>query len=424
MLSHASLTFDCLLDSLNTACKLPQLKAGLGSSDDVQIVFLFAVCSLLALLFSSMQQPNIDGKVNYSLMMETGTLVCYAILSASFFYLLRQLHQFKEDTVQAKKVDSCNFKQSIGTLASTDVHGEDGGICKEKGTSKEKRNSEVQLIEKGMERMVETGVEPNNVFSYSAMIVGCAKAGDLVRAEHWHRRMLEKGLKPNAETYSALISAFAKTGDVVTASLYLMSMEKAQIQTDVTLYCSILDACAKAGDAERAEQIFRRMQSADIQPNVAAYASLAQSVANRGDWNGMEQLIEKMSNQGHSMNQYVLSALLISYAAAHPPQAQRAEVAFLEGRAKGIKLTWHGIDALRRAVGVTRYKQLTSEDDTQRKQLSPQPPAMNMWHGSTVQTSEQVRRRPSDHGRKDDCRSYTRPGKYPCYVKAGKSKSF
>jgi len=282
---------------------------------------------------------------------------------------------------------------------------------------------ETEAKESGKETKAKLNVLPEckaepNAASYNAMIESFAEAGDTVHAEFWHRKMFDQGLKPSQRAFSMLISACAKAGDVVAASLHLMSMEKAQILTDVAVYSSILDACAKAGDAERAEQLFKRMQSVGIHPDAAAYTSLAQSIAHRGDWNELERLAETMTKQGHLMNNDFLSALLISYAAAYPPQAQRAEEAFWEGCAKGITANCHGLDALRCAVGLVRYKQLTSMKKTPAKEPSPRlKEASGTRNGSMAMTNDQVRWRTVDHGK------YDRAGKYPCYIKAGKSKA-
>jgi len=202
------------------------------------------------------------------------------------------------------------------------------------------------------------------VVTYSAMIDACAKAGDRVRAEFWHRRMLARGLQPNAHTFSSVISACAKAGDAVAASQHLMSMQEAQVQADVVVYSSVLNACAKAGDAKRAKKVFQQMQASGIQPNIIAYSSLAQALAYRGDWIEVENLENKMINDGHSMNDRFLCALLLSYALACPRQPQRAEAAFVDACANGVPLNKHIFAALRRAVGKARCKQLVSAQNT------------------------------------------------------------
>ena len=143
---------------------------------------------------------------------------------------------------------------------------------------------------------------------------------DPARAEQWHKRMLEKGVQPNAHTFSAVISACAKGGDVAAASQHLKRMEEANIPADVVVYSSVLDACAKAGDSDSAMQIFQQMRAQDIRPNVVAYASLARPFAHRGDWIEVERLAQMMSEEGLSMNEYFLYALLLAYASARPRQ--------------------------------------------------------------------------------------------------------
>jgi len=219
------------------------------------------------------------------------------------------------------------------------------------------------------DKMTSSKADPN-VVTYSTMIDACAKAGDRVRAEFWHRRMLARGLQPNAHTFSSVISACAKAGDAVAASQHLMMMEKAQVRSDVVVYSSVLNACAKAGDTKRAKKVFQQMQSSGIQPNLIAYSSLAQSLAYRGDWMEVENLGNMMTNEGYVMNDRFLCALLLSYALAFPRQAQRAEAAFVDACAKGVPLNTHILAALRRAVGKARCKQLFLARDQMPQQAS------------------------------------------------------
>jgi len=226
---------------------------------------------------------------------------------------------------------------------------------------------DVLRAEKWMEKMIAAEVEPN-VVSYSAMIDACSKAGDPARAELWHKRMLEKGVQPNAHTFSAVISACAKGGNVAAAGQHLKRMEEANIPADVVVYSSVLDACAKAGDSDSAMQIFQQMRAHEIRPNVVAYASLARPFAHRGDWAEVERLAQMMSDEGLTMNEYFLYALLLAYASARPRQAERAAKAFLDARAKGIEANKHVVAALGRAVGRVRCNQLMAPQSTPSQQ--------------------------------------------------------
>jgi pentatricopeptide repeat protein len=246
-------------------------------------------------------------------------------------------------------------------------------------------------------KMSSSKVEPN-VVTYSAMIDACAKAGDRVRAERWHRRMLERGLQPNGYTFSSVIAACAKAGDVVAACQYLEDMEKAEIHADIVVYGSVLNACSKAGDVDRAKKIFQQMQSSGIRPNDFAFSLLAQSLGHVGNWVEVEKLQSLMITEGRSMNEHFLSALLLAYARNRTRQPQRAEAAFLDARAKGVPVNRHVLAALRRAVGAARCKELTSAQDVLPQQMPQsqqhqQPPAARAQHASMMQRGNQARSR-------------------------------
>jgi len=256
-------------------------------------------------------------------------------------------------------------------------------------------NGDESPAQKQTEKMNSSKAEPN-VVTYSSMIDACAKVGDRAGAERWHKRMVERGLQPSAHTFSSVITACAKAGDALAASQYLKMMEQAKIQPDVVVYGSVLNACSRAGDVERAKKIFQHMQSSGIHPNAWAYSLMAQTLAYRGDWLEVEKLEKMMTKAGYSVNEHFLRAQLLSYARAWPRQSQRAEATFLDARARSIAMNKHVFGALRRAVGATRCKQLTSGEEDTLPQQVPHPqqhrqtPAAGAQHGSTVQKSGQI----------------------------------
>jgi len=225
---------------------------------------------------------------------------------------------------------------------------------------------------KQVKKMCSLKVEPN-VVTYSSIIGACAKAGDRIRAEWWHKRMLERGLQPNGHTFSSVITACAKAGDVVAASRYLDDMQRAQIPADRVVYGSILNACAKASDAERAKKMFEQMQSSGIQPNAFHYAALAQSLAHTGNWVEVENLQRTMINSGIPLDEHFLYALLLAYSRNRTRQPQRAEAAFLDARAKGVRANKHVLTCLRKAVGMVRYKELMAAGDVLPQQMTQTP---------------------------------------------------
>merc|ERR1719401_38355 len=145
------------------------------------------------------------------------------------------------------------------------------------------------------------------------MITTCAKAGAMARAEHWHGRMLQCGIAPNAHTCSAMVNACAKAKSprsAEAAERWLNCSEEAGVANDVVVYSSVIDACAKSGDAERAMRIFRRMRAKGLKPHVLAYTALARPFAYRGDWIKVETIAQEMAADGIPRNAYFVYAQL------------------------------------------------------------------------------------------------------------------
>jgi len=177
------------------------------------------------------------------------------------------------------------------------------------------------------------------------------KGDDPKRAEYFHYRMIECGIKPNAHSFSAVINSCAKAGDVAMAEYWLGQSEEACVANDVVVYSSVIDACGKVGDAEKAMEIFRRMQANGIRPHIVAYAALARPFSYRGDWTKVEQIAQEMSASGIEANEYFIYAQLLSYATAKPRQSARAEACFRNALRSGLRVNDHVISALARAVG-------------------------------------------------------------------------
>ncbi|KAK2638664.1 hypothetical protein Ddye_026459 [Dipteronia dyeriana] len=75
------------------------------------------------------------------------------------------------------------------------------------------------------EEMEKRGVRPNCV-TYSALIDGYSKKGNLDEAKLLFEEMEKKGLRPNIITYSALIDGYSKKGNIKEAKRLYEEMVK------------------------------------------------------------------------------------------------------------------------------------------------------------------------------------------------------
>lgn len=223
--------------------------------------------------------------------------------------------------------------------------------------------------------MVDKGVEPNAI-AFCAMIDTCAKAGNLVRAEYWYEKMLQRGIAPDAHIYSAVINACANTagpGSAESAEMWLDRAEQGGL-IDQIVYSSVINACGKVGDIARALRVFQRMRANALKPQVVAYSSLALSYARRGNWQQVESISQDMMADGVAVNEYFAYAQLLSYANCRQKKAQRAENYFRHVLGAGVEANDHIVQALTRCVGSQRCVTLLRELLGDRETPKPPPP--------------------------------------------------
>merc|ERR1719326_1401154 len=99
-------------------------------------------------------------------------------------------------------------------------------------------------------------------------------------------------------------------------------MNQAGFEADVICYSALVEAYGKVNDIKAAMNAFERLVETGQKPSVITYTVLAQPLAKMGDYKGVEEILERMAKDGHSMNDYFLNLLLLSYANCHPRQIQ------------------------------------------------------------------------------------------------------
>merc|ERR1719160_20384 len=123
----------------------------------------------------------------------------------------------------------------------------------------------------------------------------------------------------------------------------------------------MINAYAKVGDVEAAEGVVEEMMERGHPADLVAYASVARLFSRRGDWAKCEAFADQMKREGVRMNEYFLYTLLLSYGNGQPRQCSRAERAFRDAVAAGVKANDHVQGALRRVLGPARSQVLVKE---------------------------------------------------------------
>ena len=109
-----------------------------------------------------------------------------------------------------------------------------------------------------LDRMGAEAVSPD-VYTYTALITACEKAGRAGDALEVFRWMCDRQVTPNAVTYTALVSACGHARMLDRAFEVYYDAVRAGCRLDVGLCNALISACARDGQAERALEVYRGM---------------------------------------------------------------------------------------------------------------------------------------------------------------------
>ena len=166
----------------------------------------------------------------------------------------------------------------------------------------------------------------SNVVSYTTMIDGYAKAGDMAFA----RFLFEQVPQRDIFVWSTLISGYAQSGQPKEAVKAFLEIDSRDVKPDEFVMVSLMSACsqignlelakwvdsyvsrstmdtqqlhvaatlvdmnAKCGNMERAMKLFEEMPKKDL----ISYCSMIQGLSNHGHGNKAVDLFNKMLNEG------------------------------------------------------------------------------------------------------------------------------
>ncbi|KAJ4966429.1 hypothetical protein NE237_018278 [Protea cynaroides] len=95
-----------------------------------------------------------------------------------------------------------------------------------------------------------------DVFSWTAMITGCAHHGMAYESLQLFKRMEENNVKPNSVTFLGLLTACAHAGLVDEGTLYFNAMRKNHgIKPSIEHYACMVDLFSRLGDFESAQKL-------------------------------------------------------------------------------------------------------------------------------------------------------------------------
>lgn len=92
------------------------------------------------------------------------------------------------------------------------------------------------------------------------MIGQYIRTGNTIEAFKLKDKMIEEGIAPSVVTYSTLISGLCKQGDMEESMKLLDHMAEAGMGTDLFAYSNLVRSYVKCGDIEKVSKLHNMMQ--------------------------------------------------------------------------------------------------------------------------------------------------------------------
>lgn len=145
-----------------------------------------------------------------------------------------------------------------------------------------------------------------DVFSWTAIISGCAHLGLESEALEFLREMIEEGVEPNSFTYSSALKACAKLEAVLQGRLIHSSANKTPSMSNVFVGSALIYMYAKCGYVAEAFQVFDSMP----ERNLVSWKSMIVGYARNGLCREALKLMYRMQAEGFEVDDYILTTVL------------------------------------------------------------------------------------------------------------------
>ena len=143
------------------------------------------------------------------------------------------------------------------------------------------------------------GLVPD-IMTYNNMIWTLGNSGNLELVKKYHKQLLTKRpkLHPNIYTYGALMHGCAKTKNHQLAIIYLERMQEEGIKPNNVVFTSVLEACAENGGYKEALSVLDTMKKLDVRPDITTYNAAIKACCLGGVMDEAEELAEQLRECG------------------------------------------------------------------------------------------------------------------------------
>ena len=125
--------------------------------------------------------------------------------------------------------------------------------------------------------------KPNNV-TFNSIIDCCIRCNQIEKAEEIFEEMkLQTHLQPDLISYSTMIKGFCKAGNIERALVLLEHMKTVDIKPDEVLFNSLLDGCCRANLIDVGLMVYKNMVNLKIKPSNVTFSILIKIYGKAGN---------------------------------------------------------------------------------------------------------------------------------------------
>ncbi|KAI3761761.1 hypothetical protein L1987_52183 [Smallanthus sonchifolius] len=145
-----------------------------------------------------------------------------------------------------------------------------------------------------------------DVFSWTAMISGCARLGHESEALEFLKEMVGEGVIPNPFTFSSALKACAKLKNIWQGKLIHSSVTKTPALSNVYVGSALINMYSKCGYVDEAVEVFDSMP----EKNLVSWKAMIVGYAKNGLCREAMKLMYQMEAEGIEVDDYILATVL------------------------------------------------------------------------------------------------------------------
>ncbi|KAF9903712.1 hypothetical protein BX616_001558 [Lobosporangium transversale] len=148
------------------------------------------------------------------------------------------------------------------------------------------------------EHFTARNIRPTTAWSYSIMIVGCCKQGNLQDALHYYHGMNSSHIAPNAIVCSRLIQLYLQHHQVDNARQMVRLMRNTKLTISLHTYTMLINYLSNTKDFRGALRYYQEMLDSGVQPDVYCYTVLINNHIRAKNYAACDNTFEQMTKSG------------------------------------------------------------------------------------------------------------------------------